>query len=136
MDPLTVARNIIGVATSLFGLLGKLRGARVERRVAMAGLFEKISDCLAAVSGEIRAGNVPHGRCGELITYAQELPAAIESEVGRPKADELGGTLHSAYNVEQLANDISRVSDKEPYLKEIEEAAGKFRALAHVVRAG
>ncbi len=136
MDPFTLVGNILGVAKSLLGLTDKLQAAEQARKEKIASLFEKISDCLVGVSSEIRIGNVPHGRCNELITYAHELPDLIRANVGDQKADELGQTLHSAYNVERMAMDISAVADKESCLKEIEEASGKFRALANIVRAG
>ncbi len=134
MDPFTNIRGILGVAKSLFGLLGGLRKARTQRRAAMATLFERISECLVVVSAEIRTGNIPHGKCAEVITYAEELPVVIGEEVGQEKAEELGRVLHSAYSVEGLAQAVNEVADKEPYLREIEEAAGKFRALAHILR--
>lgn len=132
---LDIIGNILGVVKSLLGMSDQLRAAQHQRRADMATLFEKISTCLATVSSEIRMGNVPHGRCNELITYAQELPAVISKEVGDAKATELGITLHSSYNVEQLAVELKNASDKEPHLKQIEEASGKFQALANIVRA-
>lgn len=136
MDPITLVGNILGVAKSLLGITDKLQAAEQTRKEKIGNLFENISDCLVGVSSEIRIGNVPHGRCNELITYAQELPGLIRADVGEQKADELGKTLHSAYDVEGMAMDISAAADKEPYLKEIEEASGKFRALANIVRTG
>lgn len=45
----------------------------------------------------------------------------------------------SAYNVEGVAMNLQQVHDsgeKEPYLAKIEEASGKFQALANLVRIG
>lgn len=131
-----LVKNILEVVKSLLGLSDQLRSAERQRRAEMTALFESISSCLATVSSEIRMGKVPHGKCGELITYAQALPDVIRNEVGDAKATELGSVLHSAYNVEGLAMEISKVVDKEPYLKEIEEASGKFQALANIVGVG
>jgi len=128
-------KNILYVVQSLFGLSDKLKASDRQRRIDMADLFEKISSCLATVSSEIRKGNVPHGKCYELDTYAQALSEAIRKEVGDKKADELEHTLHSAHNVERLAMEINELaSGKETYLREIEEASGKFQALANIVR--
>ena len=69
----------------------------------------------------------------------EELPALVEKELGTEKANELGDMLHSAYNVEAVAMGLQEVEDaaeKEPHLAKIEEAAGKFMALANLVRAG
>jgi len=131
-----LVKNILEVVKSLLGLSEKLAAAKRQRRENMAALFEKISSCLASVSSEIRMGKVPHGKCYELETYAQELPDAIRVEVGDDKATELGNTLLSAHRVERLAMEINELAeeDKEPLLKDIEEASGRFQALANIVR--
>jgi len=131
-----LAKNILDVAKALLGMSDQLRAAVRQRRADMANLFESISSCLATVSSEIRVGNVPHGKCGELITYSEALPGLIDKELGESKAKELGETLRSAYNVECMAMELSEVAEKEPHLKEIEEASGKFRALANILRVG
>ena len=136
MDPFTLVGNILSVAKSLLGITDKLQSAEQARKERIGRLFENISDCLVSVSSEIRSGKIPHGRCNELITYAQELPDLIRADVGDQKADELGRTLHSAYNVEGMAMSLNDIADKEPYLKEIEEASGKYKALANIVCTG
>jgi hypothetical protein len=133
-----IFKTILDVAKALVGVSDQLRRANRERRQDMAQLFDAISSCLAAVSTEIRAGGVPHGRCAELEQYAQALPGVVAKELGDARAQELGQTLHSAYNVESVAVGLQQVTsaqEKEPYLAEIEEASGKFRALANLVRA-
>ncbi len=132
---LAIAKNILGVATALLGLSDKLIEARGKRRAAIADLFERISNTLLTVSGEIRRGKQPDGACSAIITYANELPKTISKEVGDKKANELAQTLHSNYRVEQFAVGLRKKADKERYLKQIDEASGKFRALAYLVRA-
>ena len=135
-DPTKITDNLVESAKLVIGVLDKLRAAKKQHRNDIADLFGKIGDCLVAVSSEIRMGNVPSGKCGEIITYAEELPKLIRKDVGKKKADEIGDTLHSAYNVERLAIDIKNVADKEPYLRSIEEASGKFNAFANILRVG
>ncbi len=127
-------KDILEVAKRLLGLSDALRTAERQRRQDMADLFEKVSVCLSTVSSEIRMGGVPHGRCGELEMYAQELPTVIRKEVGDLRATELGKMLRSAHRVEDMAVRLSGAANKEPFLQEIEEASGKFQALANIVR--
>jgi len=132
-----IFNKILETANSLLEKSGVLGRADRQRRMDMAQLFENISGCLTAVSHEIRAGRVPHGKCGELLGYAEELPKKIREELGNDRAEELGRTLGSAYNVEGVAMGLQHVgnaAEKEPYLKEIEEASGKFQALANLVK--
>lgn len=136
---LDIFKTILDVAKSLVGMSDQLRNADRQRRNDMSALFEQISRCLEGVSTEIRAGRVPHGCCGELQQYAQALPALVQNELGDTRAKDLGNTLKSAYNVESVAMNLQQVEDaqeKEPYLTQIEEASGQFRALANLVRVG
>jgi hypothetical protein len=136
---LEIFKIILDVAKSLLGISDQLRKADQQRRTDLANLFEQISDTLVAVSTEIREGGIPHGRCAELQQYSAELPALLKDELGESRAQELGETLFSAYNVESVAMNLQQVMDdqeKEPYLAQIEEASGKFRALANLVRVG
>lgn len=129
-------KNILDVAKALLGMSDQFRAIEQKRRADLATLFENISACLATVSSEIRIGNIPHGKCEELITYSEALPELISKELGETKANELGDTLRSAYDVERMAMELREISEKEPHLKYIEEASGKFRALANIVRVG
>jgi len=125
------------VSRSLSRESERLHKAERVRRMDMARLFEHISGCLGAVSDEIRAGRVPHGKCSELFAYAQRLPDKIRKELGDEEAERLGSMLRSAFNVEGVAMRLLNVpADKEPYLKEVDEAAGEFRALANLVSVG
>jgi hypothetical protein len=103
----------------------------------MAKLFDDISGTLMDVSREIRAGYVPHRKCGLLIGYAEELPDKTRDELGTDNALKYGRMLGSAYNVEQVAMSLqhfSNAAEREPYLKDLEEASGKFQALANLVK--
>ena len=134
---LDIFMTILDVAKSLLGMSEQLRNADRKRSAEMSKLFERISDCLVAVSTEIRAGGIPHGRCAELQQYSTTLPTLLKRDLGESRAQEIGNTLLSAYNVESVAMDLQKMvndQDKEPYLAQLEEASGKFRALANIVR--
>lgn len=127
--------KFLELVRSLLGLSGQLKTAAADRRARMATLFDKISECLADVSAQIRNGTVPHGRCAELATYAYDLPSHVDAEVGEAKAKEIGKILFEARRVEAMAVELLKCKDNEPDLAVIDEASGKFRALAHMLRA-
>jgi hypothetical protein len=129
-------RGILEIANSLFERSGLLGRADRQRRMDMAHLFESISGCLAAVSREIRAGKEAYARCDELHEYGLALPDKIREEMGSDRAEQLGNTLRSAhfareFSLGHLGGDVAR---REPYLQVIEEASGKFQALANLVK--
>jgi hypothetical protein len=136
---LTAFKTILEVAKAIFRLADQLKAANRQRKQDMAAFFADISSCLQAVAAEIRLGNIPHGRCSELQTYADALPDLVRNEVGTAQADALGATLRSAYNVEGAAAEIAGATQgdakaRDQYIQPIDEAAGKFKALASILR--
>jgi len=131
-------RMIVGgireVAKGIIELIPKLRAARREKRLRIADLMEQISESLVEVSAEIRSGNQPHGQCGQILGYAEQLPRVLKSVVGNTRAEALGEQLNASHAVEILAMRMERIKNKEPYLAKLEEAGGKFRAVAHMLR--
>lgn len=101
------------VSRSLSRESERLRRAERDRRMDMAKLFD------------------------ELFAYANRLPDKIRKELGDDEAQRIGSMLRSAYNVEGVAMRLQVVpAEKERYLREIDEAAGEFQALANLVRLG
>ena len=86
---LDIAKAILDAAKAILGLADQLKTAERQQRAEMADLFDKISACLAATSSEIRAGEIPHGRCGELMMYADSLPLLAMGALGEEKAKAL-----------------------------------------------
>ena len=129
-----VVEGIRDVAKGIIELIPKLQSARRDKRLRIANLMEQISDCLIKVSAEIRIGNQPHGQCGQLIGFAEQLPTMLKNAIGKNEANALGQQLHASYKVEELAMRLDRVKKKEPYLAKLEEASGKFRVVALVLR--
>ena len=90
-----IVAGIRDVAKGIIELIPKLLSARRDRRLRIAGLMEQISDCLVQVSAEIRTGNQPHGQCGQLMGFADQLPKVLASAIGRRRAKALGKQLHA-----------------------------------------
>jgi hypothetical protein len=53
-----------------------------ERKKAGAGYYRRIAKTLTETAKGLRAGTIPHGRCGEMLGYAHELPAALGDVIG------------------------------------------------------
>ena len=109
---LDIAKAILDAAKAILGLADQLKTAERQQRADMADLFDKISACLAATSSEIRAGEIPHGRCGELMMYADSLPPLAMGALGDEKAKALVVQLHSAYAVAWIRPIASSTSRK------------------------
>ena len=65
--------KILSVAKALFSFRGEFQKAKREKRDRIADLFEKISNCVKDVYSELKSDEVPHGKCAEMLTYANQL---------------------------------------------------------------
>lgn len=125
--------KILGAIKALFGLKDSLVKADMARRATMADLFEKVAVCLEAAAPEIRAGNYPHNRCHEMLTYAVALPDRMSGVVPKGEADEIGLALKEAHQVERLFSVRDKPEGMEQ-LNALDEAAGTIRALGNLLR--
>ena len=109
--------------------------ARRERRKEIGAYFEQISVCLGEVSSQLKANQVPHGKCAELQTYAQKLPGTIGDHIKETEAQKLAQDLESAHEVELLLSQLESSGDRDAELAKLDRAAGMFMALANTIRA-
>ena len=134
VDPLTITSTILSVAKALFGLRSQLREAHRERRDRIAVYFETVSRTLAEVSATLREGQVPHGKCAEMATYARQLADTIGDEIGQDDVARLASDLEQAHEVEMLFA-FNALPDRDDRLSKLDEASGVFMALAVSLRA-
>lgn len=111
------------------GYSDRLCQAKQDRRNRMAYLFDQISLCLTDVVVSIEKQEIPHGKCSELATYSYEIPNLINCELGEEQSKEIGELLRRASRVEILAQQSLNID-----LTILKEAAGKFTALANILR--
>ena len=126
---------IINVAKTLFTFGDAFGNARRDKRDRIAQLFSDISNCLAGTSTELKKDQIPHGKCAEMLTYANTLEDLIKDEIGKTKAKEMADNLRSAHAVEDLLSDIKHSPDREEQLAKLDQAAGIFLALSNITRA-
>lgn len=136
MASIVIIKNIMDVATSLFGLKDVFLKADKDRRDRIAEYFRAISECLAATYDSLASNVVPHGRCAEISSYADCLPDVVEGFIDKAKAQELSDLLKRSYNVESLWGLMNQSSGKTPEIAHIAQASGIFLALSNSVKAG
>ncbi len=131
-DILTAAKIVVDLATGA----STLTRARRER---LAVLLEQISDTLSETSARLRKRQIPYDACAKLSEYAEELGERLKGVIPEKRATALVANLHSANSIRELAAkllDSARPGKSESAnLSGLEEAAGKFRAAAHLLRA-
>ncbi len=127
--------KILSVANALFSFSGAFQTARREKRDRIADLFDNISKCIAEISTELKSDNVPHGKCAEMLTYANMLTEAVKDEIGKDTAEKLAQDLIDSHEVELLLGQLHDAPDRDNQLRKLDEASGVFMALANIIRA-
>ena len=102
------------------------------RKKAITAYYRAIAKTLGEVANALRAGTVPHGKCGEMLGYAQQLPAVLGDMIGQPQAAALAQKLMESYAVEQFGVQFMHLpqAERDARFGGLDEAAGYFRAAA------
>ena len=129
-----IVEMILSVATKLSGLKDSLAKARRDRRDRIAMYLEELSDTVYAVAASLRADQVPHGKCQEMMLYADTLQTTIGDEIGETAA-ELADKLRRAHEVEMLLSELGTGEERERQLADLERAAALFKSTSVSVKA-
>jgi hypothetical protein len=103
-----------------------------KRKKAIAGYYRAIAKTLTEAAAALRQGVVPHGTCGEMLGYAQQLPAELGDVIGQQQAEALSKKLMESYAVEHFGEQFMPLpqAEREAKFGSLDEAAGYFRAAA------
>jgi hypothetical protein len=115
--------ELLEVGTKLFEASDCLQQAGEKRRKCIADYFLNIEECLRDSVEQLKSGQIPNNKWGELKVYARKLPSTVGQEIGREVAEELSLLLLSTAKNIPTDQDISS----------IEAAAGKFKGLANTI---
>jgi hypothetical protein len=102
------------------------------RKKAIAAYYRAIAKTLAQASEALRQGVVPHGKCGEMLGYAHQLPTEIGDVIGEEQAAALARKLEESYRVEAFGHQFMHLppAERDAKFGMLDEAAGYFRAAA------
>ncbi len=117
--------DIIEVVSRLFEFSDSFKKAGVEKRESIAKYFSRVGECLKEVAQQLKSGEMPHSRIAELRDLAEGLPEAIGQEITQEKAKELSELLKKS-----IGNNLEDLKNNEEIIRQIQECAGKFDALA------
>jgi len=110
-----------------------------NRRERLAVLLEQISETLSETSAKLRKRQVPFEACARLSEYADELGDHLKGVLPEKRAAVLVAKLHSSNSIRELAakllDSAQQHRKKAANLSGLDEAAGTFRAAAHLLRA-
>jgi hypothetical protein len=102
------------------------------RKKAITAYYRAIAKTLGEAARALREGTVPHGKCGEMLGYAQQLPAELGDVIGQQQAAALSRKLMESYAVEHFGGQFMHLpqAEREAKFGGLDEAAGYFRAAA------
>jgi hypothetical protein len=107
-----------------------------QRKADIVDYYRSIAQTLSDAAQALRQGDIPHGKCGEMLGYAQMLVATIGDVIGRDQAAALSGKLMESYQVEAFGHQFMHLppAERDARFGELDEAAGYFRAAAASLR--
>ncbi|MGB7988772.1 MAG: hypothetical protein WCF44_05215 [Candidatus Methylophosphatis roskildensis] len=102
------------------------------RKKAIGAYYRAIAKTLAEAGKALREGSVPHGKCGEMLGYAHQLPREIGDVIGQDQAGALSQKLLESYQVEAFGAQFMHLppAERDAKFGALDEAAGYFRAAA------
>jgi hypothetical protein len=139
---------IMQIASTIADLGGKFRSLKRDRRDRIADLLMKISECIDAITSEVRGPSptVPTDRCVELATYYKNL-ASVVAEVSGDQVHDLSYQLIAGIKSRRFIEKLLTIerggvrlttADKDYQsraLHDLDAASGTFRATANLLRA-
>ena len=131
--------EILNVGKELWSIRQTLSKAKREKRDRMATYFENISKCLEQASATLRSGEIPHGKCGEMLGYAENFSKTVEGVLSADQADFYTSRLIGAHDIEKATmigrQEFADARYSDQQIGKMEAAAGQFQALANSIRA-
>jgi len=150
-----MVKDLLDLAKSLLGLKADLDKSALERRQRVGTYLNNISDCLNQSVKKFREGEVPTSICSEVDEYLYNLFDVVGEEVGEEKLERYrqilsnalvskgrsisaflqGTSLDSAaasYRFYEIPESVLRTLEDD--LRVLEDAAGRFKALASSIQ--
>jgi hypothetical protein len=140
-----MVKDFLDLAKSLLGIQADLSRSAFERRERVASYLDKIVNCIEQIIESFRKEKIPYNQCSELDEYLDLLIEVIGKEVGEDRlwrykeilnnAAETRGQYVSAFlQGSYLSGEDLIGSTPEAELQILEDAAGRFKALANSLR--
>jgi hypothetical protein len=132
-DQLSRMLELAKVTNAATLLAPPLDAARKEEIVQYYNDIAQTLDDSAVI---LKQRQIPHGKCGELLGYAEHLPAALSDVIGIAQAKEFQKKLIQNYEIEWFGAQYFNLpqSEMEAKFGELEAAAGYFRAAAKALK--
>lgn len=127
--------DFIEVAAKLAEFSGQLKQANTKKRESIAAYFKTVGECLKNIAQQLREGEVPTTKFGELQVYAEQLSMIITDYVGREEANKLSDWLVKTTNIIRneapfIIQEFHDSHNNQGSIQIIEEASGRFSGLA------
>ena len=151
-----MVKDLLDLVKSLLGLKADLDKSALERRLRIGAYLNNISDCLNQSVKKFREGEAPVNICAEIDEYLYDLFEVVEEEIGVEKFERYKQILANAAtykaravsaflqhtSLDQVGADSypsnvipeSALQTLEDDLRVLEDAAGRFKALANSIQ--
>lgn len=142
---LNMVKDFLDLAKSLLGMKADLDKSAFEYRERVASYLDKIVICLEEIIKSFREDKNPSNQCSELDEYLYLLLEVVGKEVGEDRLHRYEEILNNAVQARgayasaflqdsSLSGSHLNYSTPEAELQILEDAAGRFKALANSLR--
>lgn len=118
------------VARRLIQYERKFSQAPLDRRKAVSGLFNGITQSVNSLAEDLSRARLPHESCRKLVLHSTRLAELSEEELGHSEAERLATSLRSACDQEKLYLEYTSSERREYLSEELRKAAILIQALA------
>ncbi len=129
-----IISTLLAFAKGVFGLKTSIDASNREQADRVADYIDTVAKTISDAATELRLGNIPHGKCGEMAGHAQLFEKTVSSVVDAGRAKELADQLQSVYDIERAYAELQNVLNADKRIAELDEAAGLLRAFAASLR--
>ncbi|WP_088241069.1 hypothetical protein [Calothrix rhizosoleniae] len=129
-----IAKNLLEFAQNLLNLGDSIAKKELEKRLRIADYLDKIAKCIDDIVALFERGEKPYGGCGELDEYLRSIFDTLQGVFSEDDIERYERVLTGGALARGALFIVKDAGSKEIAQGTLEDAAGRFRALANRLR--
>jgi hypothetical protein len=127
--------DLLDIAQGLLGFKDSFAKAKRDRKDRIAEYFLKLGNIIQETADVIKEGNIPHGKCQQILDHAQNFSNVVGDTIEKDKAEAFQNKLIDSHKVELIASEILGINGSSEDIIELEKISGSFISLGDIIKA-
>ena len=128
-------KDLWDLVQGLVGLKESFQKAKRERKDRIAEYFTTIGIIIQESVDIFKKGEVPHGKCQQMLDQAGYFTDVIGNTINKEKAEEFQKKLIASHELEMLVHEVLGTGKAKEKIIEMEKISGSFLALGTAIKA-